>query len=146
MANTQDFTSFFKDVPFAFDAAVVTDAWKTCATFGERFTAIALDAASKSNDITTRTVQETLAQLRTVTKVQDAPADYAKVFSDFSAAQAERVKAHFEALGDVAKLAQSDAAELLTTAGQHITEQGSKAANDAGTKAKAVVSNAAKAA
>lgn len=146
MANTQDFTAFFKDVPFAFDAAVVTDAWKTSATFGERFSAIALDAASKSNDITTNTVKETLAQLRTVTKVQDEPADYAKVFSDFGAAQAELLKAHFEALGEIAKLAQSDASELLSTTGQQITEQGNKAANDAGAKANAAVSKAAKAA
>lgn len=145
MANTQDFTTFFKDIP-AFDAAVVTDAWKTGAAFGERFSAIALDAAGKSNDITANTVQETLALLRTVTKVQDAPADYAKVLSDFGTAQAELAKTHFEALGEVAKLAQNDATELLATTGQQITEQGSKAANDAGTKANAAVSKAAKAA
>lgn len=65
---------------------------------------------------------------------------------DFGAAQSELVKAHFEALGDVAKLAQNDATGLLTTTGQHITEQGSKAANDAGTKAKVAASKTAKAA
>lgn len=146
MANNQDFTNFFKDVPFAFDSAAVTDAWKTGATFGERFAAIAVDAANKSNDITTNTVKEALTFLRTVTKVQDEPAEYTKVVSNFGTAQAELVKTHFEALGDVAKLAQSDATELMATTGQQITEQGSKAANDAGTKAKAAVSKAAKAA
>lgn len=146
MANTQDFTTFFKDVPFAFDSAVVTDAGKTAATFGERFTAIAVDAANKSTDITTNTVKETLALLRAVTKVQDDATEYTKVISDFGAAQAELVKTHFEAIGDVAKLVQSDATELMATTGQHITEQGNKAANDAGTKAKAAASKAAKAA
>lgn len=146
MANTQDFTNFFKDVPFAFDSAVVADAWKTAATFGERFTAIAVDAASKSNDISTNAVKETLAVLGTVTKVQDDPADYTKVVSDFGTAQAVLVKTHFEALGDVAKLAQSDASELLATTAQHFTEEGSKAANDAGTKTKAAVRKTAKAA
>ena len=146
MTNTQDFINIFKTVPTAVDSAAMIDAWKTWATFGERFSAIAVDAASKSTDITANTVQETLALLRTVTKVQDEPADYTKVVADFGAAQSELVKAHFEALGDVAKLAQNDATELLTTTGQHITEQGSKAANDAGTKAKAAASKTAKAA
>lgn len=86
MANTQDFTNFFKTAPAAFDTAAVTDAWKTWATFGERFGAIALDAANRSNDITTKTVKETLTLLRGVTTAQDAPADYTKVVSDFGAA------------------------------------------------------------
>ena len=146
MTNTQDFTNFFKNAPTAVDSAAVTDAWKTWATFGERFSAIAVDAASKSNDITSNTVKETLALLRTVTKVQDEPADYTKVVSDFGTAQSELVKTHFEALGDVAKLAQNDATELLTTTGQRITEQGSKAANDAETKANTAASKATKAA
>ena len=146
MANTQDFTNFFKDLPTAIDTAALTDAWKTSATFGERFAAIALDAAKASNDITKNTVEETLAQLRDVTKAQDAPADYAKVFNDFGAAQAELLKGHFEALGEVAKQTQSDTAELLSSAGQQVSEQSKKAANDAGTKAKAAVNKAAKAA
>lgn len=146
MTNTQDFNNFFKTVPTAVDTAAMTDAWKTWATFGERFSAIAVDAASKSNDITANTVKETLALLRTVTKVQGEPTDYTKVLADFGAAQSELAKTHFEALGDVAKLAQNDATELLTTTGQHITEQGSKAANDAGTKAKAAASKTVKAA
>lgn len=146
MTNTQDFTNFFKAVPTAVDSAAMTDAWKTWATFGERFSAIAVDAANKSNDITTNTVKETLALLRTVTKVQDEPAEYTKVVSDFGTAQSELVKTHFEAIGDVAKLAQNDATELMTTTGQHIAEQGSKAANDAGTKAKTAASKATKAA
>lgn len=146
MANTQDFTAFFKDLPVAFDTAAVTDAWKTAATFGERFSAIALDAAGQSNDIATNTAKETLAQLRSVTKVQDAPEDYAKAVTDFGTAQTELLKAHFDALGAVAKQAQGDAAELLQTTGQQVAEQGTKAANDAGSKAKAAVSKAAKAA
>ncbi len=44
MTNTQDFTSFFKAAPAAIDTAAMTDAWKTWATFGERFSAIARDA------------------------------------------------------------------------------------------------------
>ncbi|TDL81723.1 phasin, PhaP [Meridianimarinicoccus aquatilis] len=146
MTNIQDFTSFFKAVPTGVDSATMTDAWKIWATFGERFSAITLDAANKSNDITTKTVKDTLALLRTVSKVQDEPADYAKVVSDFGAAQSELVKTHFESLGDVAKLAQTDATELMTTTGQHIAEQGSKAANDAGTKVKTAASKATKAA
>ncbi|PWR02055.1 Phasin [Meridianimarinicoccus roseus] len=146
MANKQDFTTFFKTAPAAFNTAAVTDAWKTWATFGERFSAIALDAANKSNDVTTNTVKESLKLLRDVTSAQNAPTDYTKVVSDFGTSQAELVKTHFQALGDVAKLAQNDATELLSTTGQHITEQGSKAANAAQASAKAASGKNARAA
>ena len=146
MAKTQDFTAFFKDLPVAFDTGAVTDAWKFAAAFGERFSAIALDAAGQSTDITTNTVKETLTQLRNVTRVQDEPADYAKAVTDFGTAQTDLLKAHFDALGAVAKQAQGDAAELLQTTGKQVAEQGTKTANDAGSKAKAAVSKAAKAA
>jgi hypothetical protein len=146
MAKTQDFTSFLKDVPVAFDADAVTNAMKTSASFSERFSAIAIDAAEKSNDITTNTVKKSLTLLRGVTDVQDEPADYAKAMTDFATAQSNLVKAHFEALGDVAKLAQSNATELFATTGRQVTEQSTKAANDAGAKAKAAASKAAAAA
>ena len=142
MANTQDFTKFFKDAPFAIDSDAVAKVGKTAATFNERLAAIAISAANKSNDITTKAVKDTLALLGTVTKVQDEPAEYTKVVSDFAAAQAEITKTYFEAIGEVAKLAQSDATELFTTTGQNLTEQGTKAANEAGTKAKAAVDKA----
>jgi hypothetical protein len=146
MAKTQDFTNFFKDAPVAFDTAVVTDALKTSASFGERFTAIAIDAAEKSNDVTTNTVKKSLTLLRGVTDVRDEPADYAKAMTDFATAQADLVQAHFTAMGDVAKLAQTNASELFAETGRQVTEQGTKAANDAGTKAKAAVNKAAAAA
>ena len=146
MAKTQDFTDFFKDVPVAFDADAVTKALKTSASFGERFSAIAIDAAEKSNDITTNTVKKSLTLLRGVTDDQDEPADYAKAMTDFATAQSDLVKAHFEALGDVAKLAQSNTTELFATTGRQVTEQTTKAATDAGTKAKAAASKYAAAA
>lgn len=142
MANTQDFTKFFKDAPFAIDSEAVTTACKTSATFVDRFSGIAVVAANKSNDITTKAVKDTLALLRAVTKVQDEPAEYTKVISDFGTAQAEITKTYFEALGNVAKLAQSDATELFTATGQQFSEQGSKAAKDAGAKAKAAADKA----
>lgn len=146
MANAQDFTAFFKDAPFTLDTKAANDAFKTWAAFNERFSGIAVEAASKSNEIVAASVKETLALLRTVTTVQDAPADYAKVVSDFGTKQGELTTKQFEALGDVAKRAQSDVTELLVTTGKKAAEEGTNAVNTATTKAKAAASKTAKAA
>lgn len=142
MAKKQDVTSFFKDTPFAFDAGAANDVLKTWGTFAERFSNIAVAAAGKSADITANSVKATLAGLRDVTKAQAEPADYAKVVGEFATAQAERAKADFEALGEVAKVAQKDATELFVTTGERVAEQSTKAANDAGEKVKAVAEKA----
>jgi len=146
MANAQDFTSFFKDLPFALDTGAATDAFKTWARFNERFAGIALEAANKSNDITVATMNETFSKLRNVTKAQDDPAEYAKVLGDFNAAQADVVTKHFESLGEVAKQAQNEVSELFVSTGKQVAEESTKAASKAGEQTKAAAEKAVKSA
>lgn len=57
MANDKNFTEFFNSLPKAFqiDADATADAFKTWASFNERFAGIAIETASRANEIATST-------------------------------------------------------------------------------------------
>ncbi len=56
MANTPDFTKVMQDMMASFpvDTAAFQNAFKTQAAFGEKLTKVALEAAEKSTDISTK--------------------------------------------------------------------------------------------
>ncbi|WP_417742737.1 phasin [Salipiger sp.] len=126
MASTQDFTAAMKDMMGAFpmDMSAFEDAWKTSAGIREKASAIALDAAGKTTDISVGWTMETLTRMGDLAKARPAPADYAQAMSDFASAQMQSLNAHMTAYGDVAKSAQSDALALMMSVGKD-------AANDA---------------
>ena len=115
MAATQDFNTAMKDIMGAFpmDMAAFEDAWKTSAGISEKASAIALDAAGKTTDISVGWTMETLNRIGDLAKARPAPADYAQAMSDFASAQMQSLNAHMTAYGDVAKSAQSDALALM---------------------------------
>lgn len=126
MASTQDFTAAMKDMMGAFpmDMSAFEDAWKTSAGIREKASAIALDAAGKTTDISVGWTMETLTRMGDLAKARPAPADYAQAMSEFASAQMQSLNAHMTAYGDVAKSAQSDALALMMSVGKD-------AANDA---------------
>jgi len=142
MAKTQDFTAMMKDMMGAFpvDTKSMEDAFKTRATLNEKLSGLALSAAEKSTEISTKWTKDTLSKLADMTKVKAEPADYAKAMTDFASAQAEASAEYMAAFAEVAKKMQMDTVELLMAAGKDMTEEASaavqKAAKDATTVAK----------
>ena len=122
MTNLNDFTK-----TFAVDPKTFEDGFKTWASFGERMSGITLDAAAKSNEIATKSAQETFANLRDVTTVRDEPAAYGQAFAQFAQKQAELALRTAEAFGGVARTAQENTGELMSKAGEQAT--GTVAAN-----------------
>ncbi|MBM9593394.1 hypothetical protein [Roseitranquillus sediminis] len=122
MTNPQDFTELFAKLNPGFANGPAADVWKTWATFGERFSNIAIEAASKSNEIASASTNETIARLRDVTTVRDEPADYAQAVAAFSQAQIELSRRTAEAFGGVVKQAQTDTAELFTATGERVAQ------------------------
>ena len=116
------------------------DAFKTQATLNEKLSGLALTAAEKSTEISTKWTKDTLSKLAEMTKVKAEPADYAKAMTDFASAQAEASAEYMAAFAEVAKKMQMDTVELLMAAGKDMTEEASaavqKAAKDATTVAK----------
>jgi hypothetical protein len=142
MQKTQDFTKVMQDMASAFpiDAKAFQDTFKTSAVLGEKVAKVALEAAEKSNEISSKWTKETLGKVSALTAVKDEPADYSKAVSDFASAAAELAAANLAAFAEVAKKAQMETVELMLAAGKDFSEDATAAVK----KAQADVTAAAK--
>lgn len=124
MTKTFDATAFFKDSlgKFPVDATAFQDAFKSSAAYGEKFSKLAIDAAEKSTEISTKWTRDTLNRLGEATKAKDEAADYSKAATDFATAQAELASQYLTAFGEVAKKLQIDTMELVMAAGKKAGE------------------------
>lgn len=133
MAKTQDMTTILKDMMGAFpvDTAALEDAFKNTATLNEKLTGVALEAAEKSSEISSKWTKDTLTKLAEMAKAKAEPADYAKAMTDFASASAEVAAENMSAFAEIAKKMQMDTVELLMAAGKDITEDATKAVKKA---------------
>lgn len=136
MANT-DFTNPFGDMlkDLNVDMSVFNDAFKNSAAFSEKFTGMALAAAEKNAEISSKWAKDTLGKLAGISKAQDEPADYSKTVADFASASAEAAKEHVAAFAEVAKKVQQDTVELLMAAGKDAQVEATAAVKKATTEA-----------
>ncbi len=132
-AKAQDYTKVMKDMMGAFpvDMTAMQDAFKTQATLSDKLSKVALEAADKSTEISTKWTKETLAKVAAVTTVKEDPADYTKAITDFASAQAEMAAETMAAFAEVAKKVQMETVELMLAAGKDISEDASAAVKKA---------------
>ncbi|PKQ13529.1 MAG: phasin, PhaP [Alphaproteobacteria bacterium HGW-Alphaproteobacteria-1] len=133
MTKTQDFTAVFKDFLGAFpvDTKAFEDSFKNQAALNEKLSGVALSAAEKSAEISSKWTKETLAKLAEISKAKTEPADYAKAMTDFASANAEVAAEHLAAYAEVAKKVQAETVELLLAAGKNIQEDAANAVKKA---------------
>ncbi|MFQ6553138.1 phasin family protein [Aestuariibius insulae] len=122
--KAQDYTAIFKDMmgSFPVDTKVMEDAFKTQATLNEKMSHVALDAAEKSTEISSKWTKETLAKMGSLTAAKSEPADYAKSMTDFASSWAESASEHMAAFAEVAKKVQMETVELMLAAGKDMSE------------------------
>ncbi|GGG72962.1 phasin [Salipiger pallidus] len=141
-AKTQDFSAMMKDMmgSFPVDTKAMDEAFKTTATLNEKLSAVALEAAEKSTEISTKWTKDTLSKMSDMSKIKKEPADYAKAMTDFASAQAETAAEHMAAYAEIAKKVQMDTVELMMAAGKDFSEDATaamkKATDDMSTAAK----------
>ena len=142
MAKTNDFTKYVNEAMAAFpvDMTAYNDAFKTSAAMGEKFSKVALEAAEKSTEISSKWTKDTLAKLTDVAAVKDEPTDYTKAVSEFASAQAEMAAETLASFAEVAKKVQVETVELMMAAGKEASEEATAAVK----KATAEVTTAAK--
>ncbi|MFQ1702792.1 phasin family protein [Loktanella agnita] len=140
--NTQDFTAIFKDMmgTFPVDTKAMEEHFKSQTTLAEKMSGVALDAAGKSAELSSKWTQDTLSKMEKMSKAQAEPADYAKAMTDFASAQAESAAEHMSAFAEIAKKVQTQTMELVLAAGKDWSEDVSAAAK----KATGDMTNAAK--
>ena len=127
MAKTQDMSAMFADVmgSFPVDTASMEGAFKTATSLNEKLSTVAIDAAEKSTEISSKWTKETLAKLADMSKAKTDPADYAKAMTDFASSYAEVTSEHMAAFAEVAKKVQMDTVELMMAAGKDVSEDAS---------------------
>ena len=142
MTKTDDMTKMMQEMMASFpvDATSLQDAFKTQAALGEKFSKVALEAAQKSTEISSKWTNETLSKLGEVTKLKDDPTDYSKAMTDYASSQSEMVAETMAAFAEVAKKVQMETVELMLAAGKDISEDATaavkKATNEVTTAAK----------
>ena len=76
MTKTTDFTKVFQDAMASFpvDATAFQNAFKSQAAFGEKLSKVALEAAEKSTEVSSKWAKETIAKLSGAAKAKSEPA------------------------------------------------------------------------
>lgn len=133
MAKTQDYTKIMQDVMASFpvDAAKFQDAFKSQAAIGEKFSKVALEAAEKSTEISSKWAKDALTKVGALTQTKEEPADYAKAVNDFASASAELAAENLAAFAEIAKKVQMETVELMMAAGKDLSEEASEAVKKA---------------
>ncbi|AZL58358.1 Phasin [Tabrizicola piscis] len=142
MTKTPDFAKTMQDMMASFpvDASAFQNAFKTQAAFAEKFSKVALEAAEKSTEITSKWAKDSIAKLSDVSKAKAEPTDYSKSVTDFASAAAEMAAENMAAFAEVAKKVQMETVELMLAAGKDMSEDATAAVK----KATAEVTTAAK--
>lgn len=133
MTKTQDFTKMFQDMlgNFPVDMSVAQDAFKNQAALGEKLSKVALQAADKSAEISTKWTKETLNKIGDVASAKEEAADYGKAMTDFASAQAELAAENMAAFAEVAKKVQAETVELMMAAGKELGDEAQAAVKKA---------------
>ncbi|MBQ2260229.1 MAG: phasin family protein [Loktanella sp.] len=133
MAKTQDFTAVFKDMmgSFPVDTKSMEDSFKNQTALAEKMSGVAIDAATKSTELSAKWAQDTLTKLQAMTTAKTEPADYAKAMTDFATATSESAAEHMAAFAEIAKKVQTQTMELVLAAGKDMSEEMSAAAKKA---------------
>lgn len=140
MTKTVDYTKMMKDMLGAFpmDTTAMQDMFQSQAALAEKMSKVALEAAEKSTEVSTKWTKATLAKVGEVSAVKQDPADYTKAMTDFASASAEMAAEHVAAFAEIAKKVQMDTVELMMAAGKDMQEEAASAvkkATDTATKA-----------
>ncbi|SHI59696.1 phasin family protein [Wenxinia saemankumensis] len=122
-AKTQDYTAMMKDMMGAFpvDQKAMESMFKSQTAFAEKMSAVAIDAAQQSTDLSARWTQDTLTKMSAITQARTEPADYAKAMTDFATASAESAAEHMAAFADIAKKVQTETLELMMAMGKDMS-------------------------
>ncbi|MBO6854571.1 MAG: Phasin [Marivivens sp.] len=131
--KTQDYSAMLKDMMGAFpvDTKIMQDVYKSQSTLAEKMSAVQLDAAQKSTELSAKWMQDTLSKMSSITKAKAEPADYAKSMTDFASATAEAAAEHVAAYAEIAKKVQTETLELMMNAGKSMSDEMSAAAKKA---------------
>jgi hypothetical protein len=148
MTKTPDFAKVMQDMMASFpvDSSAMQNAFKTQAALAEKMSKVALEAAEKSTEITSKLAKDTIAKIADMTRAKSEPTDYTKAATDFASAAAEMTAESMAAFAEVAKKVQMETVELMLAAGKDMSEDATAAVKKATADVTTVAKKAASAA
>ena len=131
--QAQDFTAVFKDMmgSFPVDTKAMEETFKNQSTLAEKMSAVTIDAAGKSAELSAKWTKDTLAKVEAISKSKAEPADYAQAMTDFASSSAEAAAENMAAFAEIAKKVQTQTMELVMAAGKDMSEDMTAAAKKA---------------
>ena len=144
MTNANDFTKTMQDMmaKFPMDTSSFQNAFKTQAAFGEKMSKVALEAAEKSTELSSKWAKDTIAKLSSAATAKAEPTDYTKAATDFASAAAEMASENLAAFAEIAKKVQMETVELMMAAGKDVSDEASAAVKKATVEATNVAKKA----
>ncbi|MGZ9810615.1 phasin family protein [Pseudoroseicyclus sp. H15] len=127
---------------FPMDTKAVENMFKSQTALAEKMSAMAIDAAQKSTDLSAKWTQETLSKLSVMAQAKSEPTDYAKSMTDFASASAESAAEHMAAFAEIAKTMQTETLELMLSAGKDMQDDMTAATRQATNEATSAAMNA----
>ena len=133
MSNLDDINKLMKDMMgnFPFDTVGVEKTFKSSALLNEKLANVALEAASKSTEISTVWAKNTIGKLQAVSSAKEEPANYVAAMTEFASNQAELASENVTAFTEIAKKVQMETVEIIMAAGKEMTEEASSAVKKA---------------
>ncbi|MEK9915137.1 MAG: phasin family protein, partial [Paracoccaceae bacterium] len=105
--------------------------FKSSALLNQKLANIALEAASKSTEISTAWAKDTIGKLQAVSSAKEEPANYVAAMTEFASNQAELASENVTAFTEIAKKVQMETVEIIMAAGKEMTEETSSAVKKA---------------
>ena len=129
MNKSTDMTATLKELMDAFpvDTKSMEEAYKKSLALTEKLSHVAIEAADKSADISTKWTKDMLAKLAEMSKAKAEPADYAQSMSDFLSAQAEVATENMAAFAELAKKIQLQTFDLIMGASKDFSGEAATA-------------------
>jgi hypothetical protein len=127
MTTANDMTTLFKEFlgSLPVDSKSFEDTIKNTAALNEKFANVAMEAAEKSTEISSKWAKDTIARVSAMAKSTSDPVDYIpyKAMSDFASAQAEMATENVVSFAEVAKKVQMETVELVMAVGKDLNKE-----------------------
>ena len=133
MTKVGEINKLMKDIMwnFTFENVGIEKAFKNSAVLNEKLLNVALEAASKSTEISTAWAKNTIGKLQAVSSAKEEPANYVAAMTEFASNQAELASENVTAFTEIAKKVQMETVEIIMAAGKEMTEEASSAVKKA---------------
>lgn len=138
MTNPQDFTNMLQDAlkNLPLDNKALQDAFKSSAAMGETMSKVALEAAEKSAEVSSKWTKDTLTKIGDLSAAKTAPEDGNEALKSFAESSAQQASQNLAAFAEIAQQVQKETLDLLMSAGKEFGAEASEAVKKATDAAK----------